>query len=256
MKIREHSYLILITNDDGYFTDGLRALIDSAKRFGEVVVVAPDSPRSAQSASITIDHPLRYSKISEDSGTKIYKTNGTTVDCVKLGLNEILDRAPDLILSGINHGSNSSVSVVYSGTMGGVIEGALHSIPSIGFSLCSNSKELDFSYMSSLVEETIELVLKNGLPEGVCLNVNAPVGEIKGTVACRQTDGRWEENFIEGKDARGGSYFWLSGSFVDKEKGNLEGDVANIDAGYATVVPIKVDYTDYQFLNELKKWYL
>ena len=187
--------LILITNDDGVNAKGISELVGIARKYGKVLVVAPDGARSGQSNAITMTEPLYKTKLLEEDGLTIYKCSGTPTDCVKMALNNILDKKPDFIFSGINHGSNSSVNVIYSGTMGAVLEGCSQGITSVGFSLCDHSKDADFSLFLPFVESIIAKVSTQDLPQGVCLNVNAPIGEIKGVRVCMQSKGQWIEEF-------------------------------------------------------------
>ncbi|QZE13581.1 5'/3'-nucleotidase SurE [Halosquirtibacter laminarini] len=247
---------ILITNDDGVDAKGIQCLASFVKDMAEVIVVAPNGPRSGQSSAITVDRPLRLRLEKEEELMKVYSCTGTPVDCIKLALNKIVDRQPDLVLSGINHGLNTSVSVIYSGTMGGAMEGAIHGIPSIGFSIDDYSKEADFSSLEPIVKTLVANVLSQGLPEGVCLNVNAPKGEIQGIEVCRQARGKWSEEFERRVDPHNREYFWLSGYFDNAEKHAVDTDEHLISKGFASVVPTSVDTTDYSMLKELKNWKL
>ncbi|MDC1105936.1 5'/3'-nucleotidase SurE [Prolixibacteraceae bacterium] len=248
--------LILITNDDGVDAKGIQCLTSFVQDLADVVVVAPNGPRSGQSSAITVDRPLRLRVEKEVEGLTIYSCSGTPVDCVKLALNKVMDRYPDLVLSGINHGLNTSVSVIYSGTMGGAMEGAIHGIPSIGFSLDNYHKDADFDAMRSVVRTMVANVLSQGLPAGVCLNVNAPKGEVKGIEVCRQARGKWSEEFEKRVDPHNREYYWLSGYFDNAEVHAQDTDEHLIKRGYASVVPTSVDTTDYTMLKELKNWNL
>ena len=213
--------LILITNDDGLHAKGIKALTDSVKELGDVLVVAPDGPRSGMSSAITSLQPLRVHLEKEEQGLKIYSCSGTPVDCVKLGITELAGRKPDIVLSGINHGSNAAVAVLYSGTMGAALEGAVFKIPSIGFSLLDHSLNADFSYAEKYIAMLTKQVLEEGLPVGTCLNVNIPRGkDIKGVKICRQTSGKWENEFMQSKDGAGKNIYWLTGEFVNDEPYN------------------------------------
>jgi len=249
--------LILVSNDDGISATGIRALIDVACELGDVVVVAPDSPKSGMGHAITLNSNLRFDQFYFDDGPQIeYKCSGTPADCVKLAVGSILNRKPDLCVSGINHGSNSSINVIYSGTMSAAIEGALKGIPSIGFSLLDYSLDADFSASKRIVKTIINKVLKNGLPKGRCLNVNIPklsYSEIKGFKICRQAEANWVEDFDIRKDPSGRTYYWLTGSFqnFDKSNGTDEWALAN---GYVSIVPVQYDITAYDCISELKSW--
>ncbi|QZT38936.1 5'/3'-nucleotidase SurE [Halosquirtibacter xylanolyticus] len=248
--------LILITNDDGVDAKGIQCLTNFVQDLADVIVVAPNGPRSGQSSAITVDRPLRLRVEAEEEGLTVYSCSGTPVDCVKLALNKVMDRYPDLVLSGINHGLNTSVSVIYSGTMGGAMEGAIHGIPSIGFSLDNYSKDADFELMRPVVRTMVNNVLSQGLPAGVCLNVNAPNGEIKGIEVCRQARGKWSEEFETRVDPHNREYYWLSGYFDNAEVHAQDTDEHLIKRGYVSVVPTSVDTTDYTMLDELKNWNL
>lgn len=247
--------LILITNDDGFDAPGLRTLIDVMREIGDVVVVAPDSARSGSGHAITFTKPLRLNLIEEKENYKEYKCSGTPVDCVKLGELVALERKPDLIVSGINHGSNSSINVIYSGTMAAAIEGAIEGIPAIGFSLLDYTVDADFSATKKYIKNISERVLKNGLPKGVCLNVNFPAVDknlIKGVKVCRQADAVWEEKYVNRKDPNNRDYYWLSGAFVNYGDGK-DTDEWALDNNYVSIVPIHFDLTDYKALDYLNE---
>ncbi|MBO6005855.1 MAG: 5'/3'-nucleotidase SurE, partial [Paludibacteraceae bacterium] len=210
--------LILITNDDGIYAPGLKALIAAVKTLGDVLVVAPDGPRSAQSNALTVTVPLRSKKLSEEPGVAIWQCNGTPTDCVKMGIRKIADRWPDILLSGINHGRNTSISVIYSGTMGAALEGCVDDIPSIGISHCDFRPDADFTAAGKIAYEVTAKVLKEGLPRYTCLNVNVPeTQDIKGIRISRQAAGHWEEVLDQRQDPTGRNYYWLGGEFVDHE---------------------------------------
>jgi 5'-nucleotidase len=243
---------ILITNDDGVDAQGIRFLIDVISELGNVVVVAPDSPQSGMSHAITVHSPLRLKKITETEGYKEYSCNGTPVDCVKLGEQVVLKTKPDLLVSGINHGSNAAINVVYSGTMAAVIEGCIDGIPSIGFSMNDFSHHLNFEPARKLIKYIASQVIEKGLAQGVCLNVNFPITDkIKGLKVTRQADASWEEEFDSRIDPRGGNYHWLTGKFVSRDNGH-ENDINAIKEGYASVVPVKIDLTAYDQIDALK----
>ena len=249
--------LILVTNDDGMHAKGLEALISVACQFGEVLAISSREPMSGMSHAITVKVPLRVQLISEGPGLARYVCNGTPVDGVKLIFNSLSDRRPDLLLSGINHGSNSSSSVLYSGTMAAAMEGAINHIPSIGFSLLDFDPEADFSASAVYAEEVIRHVLENGLMDGVCLNVNIPrlpYDKIHGLRVCRQARGYWKEEFEKRTDPNGKDYFWLTGFFHNREPDNGgEGtDEWALKNGYVSVVPINTDLTAYGELDHMK----
>jgi len=249
-----HKPLILITNDDGYQAKGISSLIEAMKGLGEIIVFAPDSHRSGMSSAITHSLPISARKYHQDKDLTAYKCNGTPVDCVKLALNEFVDRKPDLLVSGINHGSNAGISVIYSGTMGAAIEGCVFGVPSIGFSLCDFSPEADFTITTQIARRVAVQVIEKGLPKGVCLNVNVPVGEIKGVKITTQTNGKWVNEYIRSSDGMGRDIFWMKGNFENWEAGNEDNDEWALARGYAAVVPVKIDMTAYDFMPELKKW--
>lgn len=245
--------LIFITNDDGYEAGGINALIDSVRDLGEIVVLAPDGPRSGMSSAITSLSPLRMNLLEESQDLKIYSSTGTPVDCVKLGISEICGREPDLLLSGINHGSNAAVSVLYSGTMGAAMEGCIFGIPSVGFSLLDHSSKADFEEAKKFTRKISEQVLEYGLPKGTCLNVNIPKGNaIKGIRVCTQTSGRWVEEYERSKDGAGKDVYWLTGRFRNDEPQNPATDEWVLQNGYISVVPTKVDLTDHDFLARIR----
>jgi 5'-nucleotidase len=247
---------ILITNDDGIFAPGLRTLISVMREIGEVVVVAPDQPMSGASHSITVRHPLRLHNILKDEGYQEYSCNGTPVDCVKLGEQVVLKRKPDLLVSGINHGSNASINIIYSGTMAAVLESAIGGVPSIGFSLLDYSSKADFSGCGPFVKMIAEIVLQHGLPDGVCLNVNIPAvngNEIKGVKVCRQGRSRWVEEFDSRTDPHNREYHWLTG-FFEKLEDNEDTDQWALDNNYVSVVPVHFDLTAHYALATLQQW--
>ena len=245
--------VILVTNDDGIDAPGLRTLIEIMRKIGNVVVVAPDSARSGSGHAITFTRPLRLKLIEKKNNYKEYKCNGTPVDCVKLGELVVLDKKPDLIVSGINHGSNSAINVIYSGTMAAAIEGAIEGIPAIGFSLLDYSPDADFSATKKYIKNITEKVLSFGLPKGVCLNVNFPAVSknlIKGIKICKQAQAYWDEKFENRKDPNNQDYYWLSGAFVNYGNGK-DTDEWALANNYVSVVPIRFDLTDYKALDYL-----
>lgn len=246
--------LILITNDDGYQAEGLLSLIEFVKPLGRVLVVASDSQRSGQSSAITSNQPVRAHNVVKDEDYTLYICSGTPVDCIKLAFDKLCDHKPDLILSGINHGSNTSISILYSGTMGAALEGAIYGIPAIGFSFCNMNKDADFSHLKKYVQSMVARALNQGIPDETCLNVNFPVGQIKGIRICKQAKGHWTEEFLHRKDPSGRSYYWLSGFFINKELDNEETDEWAVANGYISVVPCKVDLTAYEAFPLLKNW--
>ncbi len=251
--------LILVSNDDGITAKGIQILVETMKRLGEVVVVAPDSPQSGMGHAITIGNTLRLTETDIFDGVTAYECSGTPADCVKLGKHYVLkDRQPDLLVSGINHGSNTSISVLYSGTMSAAMEGAMEGFPSIGFSLCDYASDADFSHVREYVYTIAKQVLHNGLPYGITLNVNFPPRQnenIKGVKICRQARAKWQEEFDQRYDPNGRRYFWLAGNFVNFDKGddNDEWAIAN---NYVSVVPCQFDLTAHHAISLLNEWSL
>jgi len=250
---KKNKPLIFLTNDDGIQATGLNKLIEAVRPFGELFVVAPDVPRSGMSSAISAFNPIRATLLKKEKDLTVYSCTGTPVDCVKLGLNKLLDRKPDIILSGINHGSNAAICVVYSGTMGAAIEGCINCIPSIGISLTDHSPRADFSQAVKFGKSVTEKVLSIGLPEGICLNLNVPdVPNVKGLKVCSQTKGYWTKEFMEMKDPVGRTIYWLTGDFFNQEPENTLSDEWALGQGYAALVPLRIDMTDYSFLEKIK----
>jgi 5'-nucleotidase len=256
--IMEKKPLILISNDDGYNAPGIHHLIEWCRPLGEVLVVAPDSGRSGMSAAITVTVPLRMKLVKEEPGLVIFKTNGTPVDCVKLALNQVLtDRKPDVVFSGINHGTNVSVAVHYSGTMGAVIEACINSIPAVGFSLDDHTWEANFEPARPYIKSIAENVIRKGLPDGCFLNVNIPaVTSLKGMKLCRQARGRWIEEFDIRTHPKGGNYYWLTGNFYNDEPDAPDTDMYALKEGYLSIVPSRIDLTDHLLLEAMTHWEL
>ena len=249
--------LILITNDDGITAPGIAALIDVMRALGDVVVVAPDKPQSGMGHAITINATLRINKVKIYDVLHEYSCSGTPVDCVKIAVNKILPRKPDLCVSGINHGANMSINVIYSGTMSAAVEGAIEEIPSIGFSLCNFSLDADFSAAKKYVKAIAKNVLKHGLEKGTCLNVNIPAlpfNEIKGVKIARQARANWVEELDERIDPTGKQYFWLTGVFENFEKEATDTDVWALENNYVSIVPVQFDMTAHKTLPQLQKW--
>ncbi|MEP0266834.1 5'/3'-nucleotidase SurE [Dokdonia sp.] len=250
--------LILVTNDDGITAKGIRTLIDVMLTIGDVVVVAPDSPQSAMGHAITINDTLYCDPMELDAHAthKEYSCSGTPADCVKLATQQILPRKPDICVSGINHGSNSSINVIYSGTMSAAVEAGVEGIPAIGFSLLDYSPNANFDACKSFVKEITLSVLKNGLPKGIVLNVNIPklpFSEIKGTKVCRQAKAMWVEDFDKRTNPQGRDYYWLSGEFKNQDKGE-DTDEWALAQGYVSIVPVQFDLTAHHFIQELNTW--
>lgn len=252
-----HKPVILVTNDDGIFAPGITFLAKVASKFGRVIVVAPDKPQSGMGHAITINSTLRIQKTNYHNAEMEFACSGTPVDCVKMAVNHILKKRPDLVLSGINHGSNSSINVIYSGTMSAAIEGALEGTPSIGFSLCDYAMEADFTQAEKFISKIIEESLKNKMPKGLCLNVNIPKlkeADFKGIKVVRQARANWVERFEERKDPYGRDYYWLTGEFVNFEPESLDTDEWALSNGYISIVPTQADLTAHTHLPELKRF--
>ncbi len=246
---------ILVVNDDGITALGIKNLIEVMQEIGHVVVVAPDGPQSGMGHAITIGKPLRFDRVDLYPGVEMYKCSGTPVDCVKLAVNKVFKgKKPELCVSGINHGLNNSINVIYSGTMSAAVEGAIEKIPSIGFSLDDFAQDADFSHCKPFIKTIALQVLNHGLPEATLLNVNFPKGaHIKGIKICRQANAKWAEDFEERKDPYQRPYYWLTGVFENYDKGE-DTDVWALDHGYASVVPVQFDLTAHHAIPILNGW--
>lgn len=245
---------ILVTNDDSVHAKGIKELVLVASEFGNVLVVAPNKPQSGMGHAITITKPLRMESYNGFDGVEAYSCSGTPVDCVKLAVFEILKRKPDLLLSGINHGENSSTNVLYSGTMSAAIEGAMEGIPSIGFSLADFNSDADFSAAKNVATELIPQIMNKGLPNNTALNVNVPkvlYRDLKGIKVCAQAHAYWEDKFDSRRDQFGRPYYWLTGQFSDRDQ-REDTDLHYLKMGYATIVPTHFDLTNYGALRDLK----
>lgn len=249
--------LILVTNDDGISAPGIRTLISAMNELGDVIVVAPDSPQSAMGHAITINSTLQCNQVKIDDGPQIeYSCSGTPADCVKLGINEILDRKPDICVSGVNHGSNSSINVIYSGTMSAAVEASIEGIPAIGFSLLDYSWNANFNEIKKYLVNITKQALLNGIPKGNALNVNFPKlkeKDIKGIKICRQANAYWVEKFDKRVNPQGKEYYWLTGEFINKDSGH-DSDEWALANGFISIVPVKFDMTDHENISYIKKW--
>ena len=252
--------LILVTNDDGITSHGIRMLVNLMKQLGNVMVVAPNSPQSGMGHAITIANPLRLYPTDIFPDIPSYECSGTPADCVKLAKNHVLkNRTPDLVVSGINHGSNTSISVLYSGTMSAAIEAAIEGIPAIGFSLNDFSRQPDFSHAEAHILAITRNVLERGITKGVALNVNFPAKQaepLRGIKLCRQANAKWQEVFDERRDPHGRRYFWLAGEFVNFDTHAEDTDEYAIAQNYTSVVPCQYDLTAYRTLDEMQNWNL
>ena len=255
MQKKEKRPLILISNDDGVKAEGIVRLIEAFRNLGDIVVFAPDGARSGMSSALTSVKPIKYKMLADEEGLTVYRCTGTPVDCVKLAISEVLQQKPDLLVSGINHGGNQALAVHYSGTMGAAFEGCVFGVPSFGISLYDYNQDSDFSESCRVGRILAEQIFKNGLPQGVYLNLNIPnVPKVKGIAIGRQTEGKWVREYDREEDSNGESLYWLTGDYEVSGPAYPDNDVTLLDAGYASIVPCKLDVTDYAFLNELKKW--
>jgi len=260
MKSKEETKkpVILVTNDDGHTAPGIRKLIEVVRKIGKVVVVASERSNSGQGHAITITTPLRIRTVCKEPDYEEYVCNGTPVDCVKLGEQVILKAKPDLLVSGVNHGSNASINVIYSGTMAAVLEACIDFIPAIGFSLNDYSHNADFSHVDEVITTVVNKVLAEGLPDGICLNVNIPAissEPLKGFRVCRQAHARWVEEFDSRMDPRGGDYHWLTGRFENDDLAE-DTDIYALTNNFVSVVPVQYDMTAYRALDIVEAWKL
>lgn len=249
--------LFMITNDDGIGAKGIQTLIRVVREFGDIIVMAPDRNSSGSAHSFTGNRPLRVQVVSEVEDCRIYTCDGTPVDCVKLCEEHFCPRRPDFLLSGINHGSNSSINVLYSGTMGAVIEASVSGIPAIGFSLLNHSADADFEPSIPYVKWVLKTAIEKGLPDQVALNVNIPVtndGIIKGVRVCRQSQARWVDSYEKRIDPHGRPYYWLTGRFECDDVTD-DTDQCALENGYVSIVPTTTDFTAYRAINQIKEEY-
>lgn len=235
--------LILVSNDDSYMARGVHALIDRLIKFGDVVAVCPQHPQSGQSMALTVNTPLRITPLPDYNGAKMYHVSGTPVDCIKLSMHHILDRRPDIVVTGINHGSNSAINVLYSGTMGAAMEGCAFGIPSVGFSLTDHSPDADFTPCLKAIDLLVEAILKNGLPTDICLNVNVPdIQEVPSEMRiCNPCRGRWNDEYKEYTDPFGRKFYWLTGKYENLEPDNEHTDEWALAHGMISVVPVSIE---------------
>jgi 5'-nucleotidase len=252
LRMQERRPVILITNDDGITSPGIKVLVEAVSDLGTVIVVAPDSPQSGMGHAITIGDPLRLDKVEVFAGVASWQCSGTPADCVKLARDKILHSKPDLCLSGINHGANHSINVIYSGTMSAAMEAAIEGVPSIGLSLLDYKFDADFTIAKMVAHELAVRMLAKPMPAHILLNVNVPkvaMADYKGMKICRQAYAKWAEEFDHRTDPRGKDYYWMTGKFVnlDSEPGT---DVEALNNGYTSVVPIRIDFTD----TRMKEW--
>jgi 5'-nucleotidase len=256
MVVEKNDKLILLTNDDGLYAAGLKTLLEVMEEFGKVVLISTVESMSGMSQALTVKTPLRVKLLEENDNHRIYTCNGTPTDCVKLAVNQLLERMPDCVASGINHGSNASVSVLYSGTMAAAIEGCLYGITSVGFSLNNFSPTADFSVCKKYIRTVMKKLAVEPLPPGICLNVNIPAAkkdEIKGIKICRQSKGNWKEEFEKRKDPMGKTYYWLTGIFRNHEPDATDTDEWAIANNFVSVVPVTVDMTAHWYIDKLNE---
>lgn len=254
MVIEKDDKLILLTNDDGLYAAGLKTLLEVMEEIGKVVLISTVESMSGMSQALTVKTPLRVKLLEENDQHRIYACNGTPTDCVKLAINQLLERVPDWVVSGINHGANASVSVLYSGTMAAAIEGCLYGISSVGFSLNNFSPAADFSVCKKYIRIVMKRLASESLPSGICLNVNIPANkkdEIKGIKICRQARGNWKEEFEKRKDPMGKTYYWLTGVFKNHEPDAIDTDEWAISNNFVSVVPVTVDMTAHWYIDNL-----
>lgn len=246
--------LFLISNDDSYKAPGINFLTEIARNYGDVVVVAPETPQSGKSSAITMEQPLRARLINEEEGLTVYAVNGTPADCVKLALHDLAPRTPDFVLSGINHGYNAGNSIIYSGTMGAVFEGAFASIPSMGFSIGSHDQNLDLTPCLPIIKKGIELLMDHQFDPKVCFNINIPPCEnILGLKPAINALGKWEHEYEKRTDPFGRPYYWTTGTFVPFDPDNEMNDVYMLERGYATIAPCRADQTHHSFISKLQE---
>ena len=256
MTLEQGDRLILITNDDGLYAGGLKTLLEVMEEFGKVVLISATESMSGMSQALTVKTPLRVKILEENEKRIVYACNGTPTDSVKIAINQLLDRAPDWVVSGINHGANSSASVLYSGTMAAAIEGCLNGITSVGFSLDNYSPTADFSACKKYIRMVMQSLEKEPLPQGICLNVNFPKAEaeqIRGIKICRHAKGSWKEEFEKRKDPMGKTYYWLTGIYVNHEPEAADTDEWALANNYVSVSPVSVDMTAYEYIDTLNE---
>lgn len=251
--MKNEEITILVTNDDGITAPGIRALVNAVKSLGRVVVVAPDSPQSGKGHAITIGTPLRLDQVDVFEGVESWQCSGTPVDCVKLARAKILHRRPDICVSGINHGANHSINIIYSGTMSAAMEAALEGVPSVGFSYLDYNYDADFTLPQQVAHEVTAKMINTKLPAGTLFNVNIPklgVKDYKGIRICRQANAKWVEEFEERVDPHSKKYYWLTGEFRNLDEGD-DTDVWALENGYTSLVPVQYDLTDYKLKQQL-----
>ncbi len=248
--------LILISNDDGYHSKGIKSLVEMISELGDILICAPESARSGFSCAFSSTEPLRLKHRKSIAGADVWSCNGTPVDCVKLALDQLCHgRMPDLVIGGINHGDNASVNTHYSGTMGVAMEGCMKKIPSLAFSLCDHSDDADFSPLNHLVRLIVQKILKEGLPKGVCLNVNFPLAhKFEGVKICRMARGTWGNEIVKQHHPRGYDYFWMVGEYTNNEPDAEDTDNWALNHGYVAITPTQADVTSYEMIEKMSDW--
>ena len=247
--------LILISNDDGYMAKGINSLIDMLRDIADLFVCAPDAARSGYACAFSATQYLRLEQRRKEEGLEVWSSNGTPVDCVKLALNQFFtDRNPDMIIGGINHGDNASVNTHYSGTMGVTLEGCMKYIPSVAFSLCDYREDADFEPLRPYIRMITSKILAEGLPQGVCLNVNFPLGDFKGVRICRMAHGTWYDECVKEHHPRGYDYFWMVGRYRNDEPEAEDTDNWALTHGYVAITPTQYDVTNYAMMKEMRSW--
>ena len=253
MKIKRP--LILISNDDGYQAKGIRSLVEMVRDLGDVLVCAPEDARSGYACAFSATDYLRLRLRQKEEGLEVWSCNGTPIDSVKLALNQFCtERLPSIVIGGINHGDNASVNTHYSGTMGVALEGCMKYLPSVAFSLCNYDADADFEPMRRIVRDVTRRVIAEGLPKGVCLNVNFPLGEVKGVRICRMAYGTWYDECVKEHHPRGYDYFWMVGRYRNDEPWAEDTDNWALSHGYVAITPTRIDVTDYQMMAAMKDW--
>jgi len=246
--------LILVSNDDGVMSKGISSLIKFIRPLGEIIVMAPDSPRSGASGSLTVTQPIHYHLLRREVGLTVYVCSGTPVDCIKLAMNKVCSRKPDIVIAGINHGDNSTTNVYNSGTMGAVIEGCLSGIKSVAFSLCNHEPDADFEPTGRYVRSITSWTLSHELPVLTCLNVNFPnVLVYKGLRSCKMARGYWKHEFDPCPRKGDNNYFWLGGEYIDVDRDSEPSDHWALSRDYVAITPTRLDVTDYGFMVELQE---
>jgi 5'-nucleotidase len=247
--------LLLISNDDGYHAKGIRQLVEMLSDMADIIVCAPESARSGFSCAFSATTPLRLKLRRQMPGVEVWSCNGTPVDCVKMALSEIVPRRPDMVIGGINHGDNSSVNAHYSGTMGITLEGCMKYIPSVAFSLCDFADDADFSPLRPFVRQIVRKILTEGLPIGVCLNVNFPLAEsFRGVKVCRMSRGSWTNELTKCHHPRGYEYWWMVGHYQNDEPESEDTDKWALEHGFVAITPTQIDLTAYQAMDVLRRW--